>query len=147
MKATLTVIVILMILNASGQNTTQTEYNYMKTGYKTTEESGLDIKKGYYTEEIPDQAFTNVSITGIILKRTADNSIAGTILKVKEKTLLGGTSLYYYAMPAANTKTGVSFGWSNFNKDVEQMTTYQKNAVAMWTAYQLGYYMSTAAKK
>ncbi len=139
MKLTLTALVLFFVIQLTAQNTTQVEYNYMKTGYKTTEESGLDVKKGYEVTELSEQNFTNVSIIGITLKRSADQSLAGTILKVKEKALLGGTNLYYYAIPAPSTKDGISYGWAQFSKDIDQMSGYQKSAVIQWISYQYGY--------
>ncbi|MBZ5858373.1 hypothetical protein [Flavihumibacter profundi] len=75
---------ILSIISISGftQNTTQEEYLYLVKGYKTTIESGLDIKKGYSISDTV--SFTTqgnkYGFTFMNLIRQNNKSLAGTII-------------------------------------------------------------------
>ncbi|RTL56267.1 MAG: hypothetical protein EKK37_17495 [Sphingobacteriales bacterium] len=138
-KIIFTLFITVSSITAFTQATTEIEYNYMKKGYKEVEEKGLDIKQGYTTEDITvDQQETNVTLTAKLLRRTADNTVAGIILKLVSAGLVSSETKYY-AIPAVSLKTKKSFGWANWYKDLEQMNLYEKNAVAGFLSWQYSF--------
>lgn len=124
------------------QNTTETEYNYMKKGYRQVAESGLDVKRGYVIQELSPMTYEGVTIYFTKLLREKDKSIAGIIVKSASSQSFGsGTT--YYAIPAVNSGTEKSFGWDDFFSDVVNvMTTGVKNVMLRWLAYRMSYEMA-----
>lgn len=142
MKTTITLLLLSACLIGKAQVTTQTEFNYMKKGYRQVEESGLDVKKGYTVEVLGTQNKGDITCTYTLLRR-ADNSIAGIIVK----TVANFSGTNYYCIPAVNKTDAKSYGWDEFTNDFAAMTNGQKNAIAEWMAYRMAYEMSQANKK
>ncbi len=88
------------------QNTTQEEYNFMTKGYQQLIESGLDMKKGYYTADT--LAFTTqgqkYEFYFMNLIRQKDKSLAGTIVVAISKTW---NKRYYLGMTAAQSDNSI----------------------------------------
>ena len=102
MKNFILLLSLVIYFNVTrSQNTTEEEYNFMRKGYKTLKESGLDMKKGYYEANSKEYTWTNYSFTFIDIRREKDKSIVGTIIKAYSK-YSGNT--YYYAIPAQDCK-------------------------------------------
>jgi hypothetical protein len=122
------------------QSTTETEYNYMKTGYKNTLESGMDIKAGYNIEDIiTDAKYSNITITAKMFKRTTNNTVAGIILKTSDNSGFGIPLVSYFAIPAPSTTTKKSYGWDEWNATITNMSSSLKTAVLQWAAYEMSY--------
>lgn len=114
------------------QNTTELEYNYMKKGYRQVEESGMDVKKGYSTEQMYKDDFGNdVTLTLTLLKRD-DGTHAGIIIKSESKAAFG-SGLNYYCIPAVSK----SFGWPQFIADINTMTSGVRNYILRAVSLQL----------
>ncbi len=99
-KLFLTAVLATMIcFNASAQNTTEEEYNWMTKGYKTMVASGLDMKKGYYFDDGAEfsKGWSAYKFTFKLLKRVKDKTIAGTLV-IATSNSSGNT--YYYCIPA-----------------------------------------------
>lgn len=132
-------VVTLFSINTYSQLTTQTEYNYMKKGYKQVEENGLDVKKGYTVEEIGNLRGSDITLFATLLRRS-DNSIAGIILK----TVASYSGTNYYCLPAANKIDNESYGWAEFNSEFATMTLGQQKIIMQWVSYRMAYEMSKA---
>lgn len=145
MKTVLTIICLLLALQIFSQATTQTEYNYMKKGYRQVEENGLDVKQGYTTEVLSSTLYGGeVTLTFTSLKRN-NGSLAGIIIKSVSQAAFGsGTN--YYCIPAVHTKGGQSFGWNDFYSDINTMTNGVKTYILRWMSYQLMYELATKKK-
>lgn len=144
MKTIFTLLFCIATIAATAQATTQIEYNYMKNGYRETEEKGLDVKKGYTAVLIDEKDYADMQLTVTLLKR-ADSTNAGLIFKTNGKSAFG-SGLNYYCMPAVNLVNKDSFGWAEFYKDVNNMTGGQKTYILAWLSYRLAYEMGTKKK-
>lgn len=56
-KLFLSLFAIIMYMKSGLAQTTLEEYNYLKKGYKTQVETGLDMKKGYNLEKVDEVTF------------------------------------------------------------------------------------------
>lgn len=137
MKVIFTLAAFLFFTNAHSQATTETEYNYMKKGYASVESQGLDIKRGYYLEELSPVKTPTINATFFLFKREVDKSLAGIIIKTVS-TESFGSGTQYWAIPAVSLKEKESYGWMYFNNDVVNvMTVKVKNIIFQWMAYQM----------
>lgn len=142
MKAIFTLAAFLFITNAHSQSTTETEYNYMKKGYATSEAQGLDIKRGYYTDEPKTLASPTITIYCTTLRREKDKSVAGTIIKSVSNEAFG-SGVKYWAVPSVNTVAQESYGWDLFATDINlNMSVGVRNLLMQWLAYQYAYLLS-----
>ncbi len=119
------------------QPTTETEYNYMKKGYRQVEESGLDVKNGYYIQELTKYESGQISIRPVKLFR-ADSTFVGYILKcVSDEAFGSGTN--YYVIPSVNLKSKKSYGWDLFSVDLTIISNGMRYHILQWMAYRLVY--------
>ena len=79
--------------------TTLEEYNYMTKGYKIQVESGLDMKKGYYINEIGEHQIGNYHFTIKNLVRENLRQLAGTLIISRSDVT---SKVYYSAIPVNN---------------------------------------------
>lgn len=79
--------------------TTLEEYNYMTKGYKIQVESGLDMKKGYYFNEIGEHQIGNYHFTIKNLVRENLRQLAGTLIISRSDVT---SKVYYSAIPVNN---------------------------------------------
>lgn len=129
----LTAFLIICSIFSFAQNTTQIEYNYMKSGYREVEEKGNDLKKGYVATELPANNAADLNLNFTLLKRN-DSTIAGIIVKTVSTGAMGsGTN--YYCIPAVSSTGKKSYGWAQFYGDINTMTNGQKVAILKWLAY------------
>lgn len=137
----LTLISLCFFDFCHAQSTTETEYNYMKRGYRQIEEAGLDIKNGYKATVLNDQQYdSEVKITYTLLTR-ANNTIAGLIVKTVS-TAAFGSGKNYYCIPAVSLENAQSFGWKEFYNDVNSMTGTMRFYLMQFFTYQYMYQMS-----
>lgn len=128
-----------MTVISFGQGTTQTEYTYIKIGYKETFEKGHDVKKGYIVKTISeDEIINGVKITAALLLRETDSSLAGISLKTFQEGLLGNTTRYY-CIPARSTTKKESYGWKEWNSDIKLMNESELEAVVGWMSQRYSY--------
>jgi hypothetical protein len=108
MKTLLTLILFSLFANLNGQldstilsaiPTTMEEYNYLIKGYKIQVESGLDMKKGYYFNEIGEHQIGAYHFTIKNLVREDPDELAG-ILIITHSGTSGRT--YYTGIPIQN---------------------------------------------
>lgn len=81
--------------------TTMEEYNYMTKGYKIQIESGLDMKKGYYFEEMGEHQIGNYVFNVKKLIRENQQELAG-IMIISHGEISGKT--YHSAIPVNNAE-------------------------------------------
>ncbi len=79
--------------------TTLEEYNYMTKGYKIQVESGLDMKKGYYFNEIGEHQIGNYHFTIKNLVRENLRQLAGILIISRSDVT---SKVYYSAIPVNN---------------------------------------------
>ncbi|HMJ48150.1 MAG TPA: hypothetical protein VK498_12530 [Ferruginibacter sp.] len=127
------------------QSTTEAEYNYMKRGYAQIETSGLDLKRGYFTEVMKGLNNDKITVTFTKLLREKDKSIAGIIVKSVSSDPWGsGTK--YWAIPAVSKEGAESYGWDLFfNEASNLMSPGVKDLIFKWIAYRMSYEMNVAA--
>lgn len=130
---------MLLPAYAFSQATTEQEYNYMKKGFRDVEERGLDVKSGYYVEELKGSPVIEYTYTA--LWRTKDSSLAGIIVK----TTYGNPK--YYCIPAVSYTDNKSFGWNLFFKDVDTMGLAEAAAVNKFLAWRLASEMAHKKKR
>ena len=87
--------------------TTMEEYNYMTKGYKIQVESGLDMKKGYYFEDMGDHKIGNYVFNVKKLVRENQRELAGTLI-ISHAEISGKT--YYTAIPINNAELMKLYG-------------------------------------
>jgi hypothetical protein len=118
--------------------TTEIEYNYIKKGLQTSFDQGLDIKKGYYLQDVTDNLqYGNAWITAKRLLRSKDNSIAGTWIKIVVKGTFSGDGAYVYCIPAPNFEYQESYGWTQLMNEVSGANMESaKKALMWWLLYQ-----------
>lgn len=81
--------------------TTMEEYNYMTKGYKIQVESGLDMKKGYYFEDMGGHKIGNYVFNVKKLIRENQQELVGTLI-ISHAEISGKT--YYTAIPVNNAE-------------------------------------------
>jgi len=79
--------------------TTVEEYNYMTKGYKIQIESGLDMKKGYFFNDIGEHQIGNYHFTIKNLVRENLRQLAGTLIISRSDVT---NKVYYSAIPVNN---------------------------------------------
>ncbi len=136
-------LLLLLPTFAFSQATTETEYNYMKKGYRDVEERGLDVKSSYYTVELNKQTVGDYKMSYTLLRRTKDSSIAGVIIK----SVAYNNPANYYCIPAVNVKGKESYGWDLFYDDINKMNCTEAKVVMQHLAYNLAFAMSAAIKR
>ena len=94
-----------MLIRAAA--TTMEEYNYMTKGYKIQTESGLDMKKGYYFEEMGEHKIGNYVFNVKKLIRENLHELAGTLI-ISHAEISGKT--YYTAIPVNNAELMKLYG-------------------------------------
>lgn len=87
--------------------TTLEEYNYMTKGYKIQVESGLDMKKGYYFEDMGEHKIGNYVFNVKKLIRENQQELAGTLI-ISHAEISGKT--YYTAIPVNNAELMKLYG-------------------------------------
>ena len=126
---------MLLAISSIGQSTTETEYNYISQGLKTTEAQGLDLKAGYAFADTVEVTFKGLIITVRTLIRTRNKTIAGTSLKITE-----GQGKSYFCLPAGNTSDAESYGWDLYFKQTNNTSWQYKEAIAFITTKMYSYY-------
>lgn len=137
MRTTVLLMTVFFASTLFAQQTTETEYKYIKTGIKTTIESGLDVKAGYLLRDITTgQKHTNAILDAKLLLRKSNNTPAGTYVKIIVSGTFSGDGTYYFCIPSPNYSSGDSYGWSEFYTDLDKAGNTAKSALVKWMAYQ-----------
>jgi len=87
--------------------TTMEEYNYMTKGYYIQVASGLDMKKGYYFEDMGEHKIGNYTFNVKKLIRENQQTLAGTMI-ISHAEISGKT--YYTAIPVNNSELMKLYG-------------------------------------
>lgn len=87
--------------------TTMEEYNYMTKGYKIQIASGLDMKKGYYFEDMGEHKIGNYVFNVKKLVRENQRELAGTLI-ISYAEISGKT--FYTAIPVNNAELMKLYG-------------------------------------
>jgi len=117
MKSILTGFILFCAFASNAQVTTQAEYNYMKYGFRDIIEKGVDIKRGYSFEPL----FSNKANIKFSLLKRKNGSYAGTIVEYITETSSGKTSNFYVIPAVTIDPYKPSFGWDQFNQEVNTM--------------------------
>jgi len=83
------------------------EYNYMTKGYYIQVASGLDMKKGYYFEDMGEHKIGNYTFNVKKLIRENQQTLAGTMI-ISHAEISGKT--YYTAIPVNNSELMKLYG-------------------------------------
>lgn len=147
MKKTISMLLMLVVFSsASNAQTTQEEYNYLTKGYKIQVESGLDMKKGYYFDDLIETKI--VSNTGLrqsefkALYREGQTMPCAVLCIYKN---VSNNFVSYICLPTYNSDTEI---WSQFSSDlVQYKTTDIKDALIHGFSYLSSYYFSGRPSK
>lgn len=131
MKTVFTLIGICTFLLTSAQVTTADEYNYMKTSLVKDMAEYRDLKRGYYANYVDSTQGGSINVYFIKFGRDKDSTAAGYVIKTVSSDFWGSGISYWY-MPAANSKTKVSYGWDAWNTSIIAMTEGIKNVLLSW---------------
>jgi hypothetical protein len=126
-------------------STTEEEYNYITKGYKIQVSSGLDMKKGYHFNEIGHVTEGNFNFDYKYLVRESTNSVAGILVIINAKYLLGGLQTYYLCIPVGQAMLGRYSADLEIIKDANLLRAYSKTASALM-ADSFGAYYSLKGK-
>lgn len=104
MKKTFSILLTVFACTSIGlaqmntSKTTEEEYNYMTKGYKMQLEGGLDMKKGYITDDPTEIKEADYSFKFIPLARLAgkDTLLVGYIVKAHSSAW---DNTYWYGIP------------------------------------------------
>ena len=103
---------------------TQEEYNYLTKGLKVQEESGLDMKKGYYFSKLLSYTFDKYTFIGRVFTKEDDKLVKAFSFKIQSK-VTGNT--YYLAMPL--------YGNDFLQDYVNQVSNFEKNLQNAYSVY------------
>lgn len=116
MRKALFIITLISLCIAAHSQTTENEYNYITKGYKSYDQSGTDLKSGYYIQagiKYGHQTKSSTYLYDIIrLMRKDNNELAALIVKVK-KIANNYDEYHYLCIPTKDTPSMISLRCTN----------------------------------
>jgi hypothetical protein len=106
--------------------TTEEEYNYITKGYKIQVSSGLDMKKGYHFNQMGKLTEGIYHFDYKFLVRDDNNSVAGILVVINAKYILGGLQTYYICVPVGQQMIARFSADMENIKDANLLRAYSK---------------------